>query len=399
MRGPSFFRSKIMSFCTNCGEELISKYLENEGMIPYCPHCGEYRFPMFNAAISAIVYNPAGDRVILIRQYGRDRNILVAGYINKGESAEHTLVREVKEELGLKVTAYTFNASQYFEKSNTLMINFACQVDSDSLEHMNQDEVDYAAWYTPQEAKEQILQGSLAQKFLLKWLGKSMYYGREDRKERRKILCYGDSNTYGYNPENGVRFPRDLRWTGRLQKLLGQDYEIVEEGCNGRTTVIADREEPWKSGESSLRAILNSHKPLDMVILMLGTNDMKKQYHASARDIASGVEELVDIIQTFTKVKQDHCPEILLVSPPTLRPGISHSPFGDSFSEDAIAVSEQLGSLYQEAAFKKGCHFVDAAGIIVSSEEDHLHLTAKEHEKLALALADYVQRIFKKEEP
>ena len=388
-----------MSFCTNCGEELTQKYLENEGMIPYCPHCREFRFPMFNAAISAIVYNPAGDRIILIRQYGRDRNILVAGYINKGESAEHTLVREVKEELGLNVTAFTFNASRYFENSNTLMINFACQVDSDSLEHMNQEEVDYAAWYTPHEAKEKILQGSLAQKFLLKWLDKSMYYGREDVKERKKILCFGDSNTYGYNPENGVRFSRDFRWTGRLQKLLGRDYEIVEEGCNGRTTVIADREEPWKSGEASLRAILNSHKPLDMVILMLGTNDMKKQYHASARDIASGAEELVEIIQTFTKMKQDHCPEILLVSPPALRPGISQSPFGDSFSEDAIAVSEQLGPLYQEVALKKRCHFVDAAGIIVSSEEDHLHLTAEEHDKLALALADHVRRIFKKEEP
>ena len=226
-----------------------------------------------------------------------------------------------------------------------------------------------------------------------------MYYGREDVKERKKILCFGDSNTYGYNPENGVRFSRDFRWTGRLQKLLGRDYEIVEEGCNGRTTVIADREEPWKSGEASLRAILNSHKPLDMVILMLGTNDMKKQYHASARDIASGAEELVEIIQTFTKMKQDHCPEILLVSPPALRPGISQSPFGDSFSEDAIAVSEQLGPLYQEVALKKRCHFVDAAGIIVSSEEDHLHLTAEEHDKLALALADHVRRIFKKEEP
>ena len=388
-----------MSFCTNCGEELTEKYLENEGMIPYCPHCQAFRFPMFNAAISAIVYNPAGDHIILIRQYGRERNILVAGYINKGESAEHTLVREVKEELGLTVTAYTFNASQYFEKSNTLMINFACQVDSDSLEQMNRDEVDYAAWYTPQEAKEQILQGSLAQKFLLKWLDKSMYYGAGKAKAPRTILCYGDSNTYGYNPENGARFPRDLRWTGRLQSLLGDDYVVVEEGCNGRTTVMEDMEEPWKSGEEPLRAILNTHKPLDLVILMLGTNDMKEQYHATARDIASGAEKLVDIIQAFTKVKQEYCPEILLVSPPYLREGISRSPFGNHFSEDSVVVSRQLGALYQEAALRKGCHFIDAAGIIVSSREDCLHLTAEENGKLALALADRIRRIFDKEEP
>ena len=385
-----------MSFCSNCGEELVEKYLENEGMIPYCPHCRDFRFPMFNAAISAIVYNPVGDRLILIRQYGRDRNILVAGYINKGESAEHTLVREIKEELGLNVTGYTFNASQYFEKSNTLMINFACQVDSDSLDHVNRDEVDYARWYTPQEAKEQIFSGSLAERFLLKWLDKSMYYGKENVKSAKTILCYGDSNTYGYNPENGMRFQKDLRWTGRLQKLLGDDYLIVEEGCNGRTTVIADRKEPWKSGESSLKAILNTHKPIDMVILMLGTNDMKKQYHATAADIASGVEKLVKIVQNFTRIKQDYCPEILLVSPPILRAGISKSSFGDSFNEDAIGVSEQLGRLYRDVALRKGCHFLNAAEIIESSEEDHLHITAEEHEKLALALADCIHRISSK---
>lgn len=381
-----------MSFCSNCGEELVEKYLENEGMIPYCEKCGVYRFPMFNAAISAIVYNPAGDRIMLIRQYGRDRNILVAGYINKGENAEHTLVREIKEELGLTVTDYTFNASQYFEKSNTLMINFACHVDSDSLDGVNQDEVDYAAWYTPEEAEKQILPDSLAKRFLLKWLRKSR--NPEKKKQARKtILCYGDSNTYGYNPENGLRFSPDLRWTGRLQMLLGDDYLILEEGCNGRTTVIEDRKEPWKSGESSLRAILNSHKPIDVVILMLGTNDMKKQYHAAAGDIASGVEKLVETIQSFTMTKQGYRPVILLISPPHLRAGISHSPFRDSFDESAVALSEQLGVLYEQTALRKGCHFIDAAGIIESSREDHLHLTAGSHEKLAAVLAEHIHQL------
>ncbi len=165
-----------MSYCSKCGEELIEKELENEGMIPFCRQCGEYRFPMFNTAISAIVYHPEGDRIILIQQYGRKNNILVAGYVNRGESAEHTLIREVKEELGLDVIRYTFNASEFFEKSNTLMVNFACRVSSGDLSGVNTREVDFAGWYTPAEARDKILDHSLAEKFLLSWLDKQEYY-------------------------------------------------------------------------------------------------------------------------------------------------------------------------------------------------------------------------------
>ena len=165
-----------MSHCTICGEELHDKFLEHEGMIPYCDHCEEYRFPMFNTAISAIVYNPAGDHIILIQQYGRKRNILVAGYVSRGESVEETLVREIREELGRQVTAYTFNSSEFYERSNTLMVNFACQVDSDSLDQVNYDEIDYVQWYTPEEAREHVVHGELAERFLLRWLDKSEYY-------------------------------------------------------------------------------------------------------------------------------------------------------------------------------------------------------------------------------
>lgn len=166
-----------MAYCTICGTQLVEKYLEKEGMIPYCESCGEYRFPTFNVAISAIVYSPDGDKILLIKQYGRDRNILVAGYVNKGECAEHTVLREVQEEMGLHVTECCFNMSEYFEKSNTLMLNFACMVDSEDLSGMT-DEVDYAAWYTPQEAREAILHDSLAEKFLLAWLRKREHYDK-----------------------------------------------------------------------------------------------------------------------------------------------------------------------------------------------------------------------------
>ncbi|MBR5046605.1 MAG: acylhydrolase, partial [Eubacterium sp.] len=118
----------------------------------------------------------------------------------------------------------------------------------------------------------------------------------------------------------------------------------------------------------------------------------------AAGDIACGAEKLVEIIQTFTRVKQDYLPEILLVSPPVLRSGISRSPFRDSFSEEAVEVSRQLGALYKEAAGRKGCHYLDAARFVASSEEDCLHLTAGEHEKLAAALADCIRNIWKEGE-
>lgn len=164
-----------MSYCTECGTKLVLKHLENEGMIPWCEKCQAYRFPTFNAAISTIVYSPDEQKILLIKQYGRDRNILVAGYINKGEAAEHALAREVMEEMGLRVTACTFNMSEYFEKSNTLMLNFASIVDSYNFSGMT-SEVDDAAWYTPEKAREAIAHDSLAEKFLLGWLSKRECY-------------------------------------------------------------------------------------------------------------------------------------------------------------------------------------------------------------------------------
>ncbi|MDO5548544.1 MAG: NUDIX domain-containing protein [Eubacteriales bacterium] len=155
-----------MKYCYDCGTKLIEKYLEGEGMIPYCENCQQYRFPIFNTAVSMEVLNPAQDKVILIQQYGRKQNILVAGYVNRGESAEQAVIREVKEELGLDVGQLRFNKSQFFAGSNTLMINFSCVATSEDLSGKT-DEVDFVRWYTFEEAREHVLHHSLAEKFLL----------------------------------------------------------------------------------------------------------------------------------------------------------------------------------------------------------------------------------------
>ena len=139
----------------------------------------------------------------------------------------------------------------------------------------------------------------------------------------KTVLCYGDSNTYGYDPRTGFRYPSSVRWTCRLAALLGDDYHVVEEGCNGRTTVFDDPIEGWKNGLGYLKPCLNSHKPVDIVVMMLGSNDLKETFHASPEQIAEGAGVLVETIQTFTREKQGFEPKIVLVCPPEIGEGIT----------------------------------------------------------------------------
>lgn len=205
----------------------------------------------------------------------------------------------------------------------------------------------------------------------------------------KTILCFGDSNTYGFNPINGTRYPADIRWPGRLQQLLGNEYVVIEEGCNGRTTVFEDIE-GWKKGLGYLKPCLNSHKPVDIVIMMLGSNDLKTFFHASAMEIAQGAERLVQEIYDFADTKQEFRPEVVLVSPPEVGPDISSSSFGYAFDETAVSRSKEFPGYYREVARRNGCIFFNAAEYVKPSEADSLHLMPKEHEKLAEGLYQVV---------
>lgn len=159
-----------MNYCVICGSQLTKKYLKNEGEIPYCTNCKEYRFPIFNTAVSMIILNPNRDKILLIQQYGKTFNILVAGYVNHKESAESAVIREAKEEVNLDVSILSFNKSEYFEKSNTLIFNFVCIAKSENFT-LN-DEVDLAHWVTLKESLYVIKPNSLAKKFLEHYLKK-----------------------------------------------------------------------------------------------------------------------------------------------------------------------------------------------------------------------------------
>ena len=157
------------NYCRECGTKLIPKELENEGIIPYCPSCGQYRFPQYNVAVSMIVVNEEKDEILLIQQYGRPTYILVAGYVSRGESLEDAVAREVKEETGMTVSRIKFNRTQFFEKSDTLMCNFTAFV-KDANELAPNYEIDSCAWFTREEARANIRPDSLAEFFLISYL-------------------------------------------------------------------------------------------------------------------------------------------------------------------------------------------------------------------------------------
>ncbi len=132
----------------------------------------------------------------------------------------------------------------------------------------------------------------------------------------RTVLCYGDSNTWGYEPATGKRFPEDVRWPGVLARQLGEGFRVIEEALNGRTTVRDDPVEEHKNGKTYLRPCLESHAPLDLVIIALGVNDLKARFFASASDVADGAGVLVSIARRSGVGPDGGSPAVMLVAPP-----------------------------------------------------------------------------------
>lgn len=207
----------------------------------------------------------------------------------------------------------------------------------------------------------------------------------------KNILCYGDSNTHGFNPAGQNRYPYDVRWTGVLARELGPDFRVIEEGLNGRTTVWVDPIDEDRYGKGYLRPCLLSHAPIDLVVLMLGTNDLKRRFAAPAADIARGVSTLVTIIQTSGVGPDYQAPQILLMSPPPLT---RLSEYAEEFGPEGVQKSRQLAGYFQQVAEQLGCAFLDAGQVIEPSEIDGLHFEAEAHQKLGQAVACSVKTLF-----
>ena len=202
----------------------------------------------------------------------------------------------------------------------------------------------------------------------------------------KKVLCYGDSNTWGYNAQNEKRFGRDERWTGVLRQQLGGGYEVIEEGLNGRTTVWDDPIEGSKNGETYLIPCLDTHAPMDMVVIMLGTNDLKLRFSLSAFDIAAGMEKLISIIEKSESGIDGKAPKILLLCPAPLG---KLTNFADMLT-GGKEKSEKLSALYKDIAKKHGCSFLDIGSVVQTSDDDGVHFDEKSHKSIGLAVSKKV---------
>lgn len=213
---------------------------------------------------------------------------------------------------------------------------------------------------------------------------------------KKRILAFGDSNTWGWNPSNDLlhpfkRWPDDVRWTGVLEAELGDDYQVINEGLNGRTTVWDDPIEEYRCGKDMLLPLMDTAAPLDLVIIMVGTNDLKIRFGVPAGDVANGAGLLVEKALARVGDFSDGIPKVLLICPPRLGP-VARTHFGPMFggSEEKSA---QLWPFFQGVAQKYGVAVLNADDIIRSSEIDGLHLDADQHEKLGKAVAAKVREL------
>lgn len=205
----------------------------------------------------------------------------------------------------------------------------------------------------------------------------------------KRILCFGDSNTWGEIPK-GQRYPIDNRWTGLLQKYLGNAFEVVEEGLCARTTDIDDPKEAGRNGLTYLAPCLRSHNPLDVVILMLGTCDLKERYRRTPERIFKGIENLVKAVLKISWNKKLLPAKIILLSPPLLIESINQDKY-----RGCEAKAKFLGKGYQEIANKYKLLFIDLVNEIEPSKTDGAHLEPEAHEKIAKLLTSEINSLLK----
>jgi lysophospholipase L1-like esterase len=209
----------------------------------------------------------------------------------------------------------------------------------------------------------------------------------------KRIVCFGDSLTWGYIPATGhERFPADKRWTGILQQLLGDDYEIIEEGLNSRTLTSEDTR-PGKEGRNGSSAIipcLDTHDPIDLVIIMLGTNELKDSFASNLDSILESFEN--NYVKTITERESQFrgtTPKLLIMSPPHID---TSKEYAKKRYAHSASKSTGLKSGYETIAKKYGAEFLDS-NEFVTTGDDGVHITEESHEKLAQKLTALVKQI------
>ena len=210
---------------------------------------------------------------------------------------------------------------------------------------------------------------------------------------KKRILCFGDSNTYGTNPTGG-RYDENTRWPMRLGQLLGADYAIIEEGFGGRTCAFDDPVEGgYKSGAQYLPPCLMSHNPLDLIVIMLGTNDAKLRFQMTARTIGEALMQLVRLCRIYGIGPDGNPPRVLLVAPPPVGENVMDTLFSDIFGARSVQITRGFAGEFQRISRLMRCEYLNAGEYVSASKNDAVHLTTDGHLRLAEALYEKIHVI------
>lgn len=209
---------------------------------------------------------------------------------------------------------------------------------------------------------------------------------------KKHIVCYGDSNTHGYDGDTGLRFDENTRWTCLLQKYLGDEYQVIEEGLSGRTTVFDDPLHEGLNGLQLITPVLMSHEPVDLLIIMLGTNDTKVRFNCSAEAIGIGLQRLIK------KAKDTECwtdkPNILAICPKNIDHDYLTNQCALPMGLTCDKTSEGLSAAFKQAAELTNVHYLDANTLgLTNNANDYMHLDAQSHKKLAEYLSKLIPEL------
>lgn len=213
--------------------------------------------------------------------------------------------------------------------------------------------------------------------------------------KQKTVMCFGDSNTWGFPPDCGERYERTTRWPGILQQKLGDAYYVIEEGLPGRSTVWDDPIEGGKNGLKQLVPLIHSHLPLDLLIILLGTNDFKNRFSVSPQDISWSIGRLVKAARDSGHPMLGEAPEVLVICPPPLA-DMSNSPFKDILI-GAEEKSRQLPSVLANYCEENGIRMFNAGDVVQASPLDGIHWAPEEHRKLGEVVALEVRAILEGE--
>ncbi len=196
----------------------------------------------------------------------------------------------------------------------------------------------------------------------------------------KKILCFGDSNVYGFNPVYGTRYDKDARWSGILAELIESEYNVIEAGCNNRTAFSINPAGEDQTGIKVLPKYLEKHSP-DIIILAVGINDLQISYKNTIEDIKKGIENLINIMPEK---------QIILLSPSNINENIKNTFFNQMFDDKSIKMSQEMSEIYKKIAIKHNLKFIDLNTIAPTSNIDGLHYTPEAHKIIAERLKDFL---------